>query len=210
MGVDPHACPPPRIAVVGWGSLIWDQRDLPLRSPWQPDGPALPVEFTRIAADGRLTLGLRAGVADVRTLWALMSDQELEVTRAQLARRERTVPDRIGCLDRHGGGCLDSLGSGGEVGVGPSAGDGDLVRRLASWLADRQLDGVIWTALPANFEERVGRALSVRAAVSYLEQVSDDTRRRAEQYARRAPPQVRTTIRQGLERVLGWTPTTQG
>jgi hypothetical protein len=190
---------------VGWGSLIWDPRDLPLRSPWQPDGPALPVEFTRIADDGRLTLGLRAGVADVQTLWALMSDRALEVTRAQLAQRERTVPDRIGCLDRLGGGCLDSLESVG--GVGTSAGNGDLVHRLASWLADRQLDGVIWTGLPANFEERAGRALSVGAAVSYLEQVSDDTRGRAEQYVRRAPPQVRTTIRQGLERALGWTPT---
>ena len=195
MGVDTDACPPPRIAVVGWGSLIWDPRELPLRSPWRPDGPALPVEFTRVAADGRLTLALRDGVVDVQTLWAVMSDGELEVARAQLAQRERTVPDRIGCLDRHGGGCLDSL-------------DDDLVRRLASWLVDRQLDVVIWTALPPNFEERTGRTLSVGAAVSYLEQVSDEVRGRAEQYVRRAPSQVRTAIRQGLERVLGWTPMT--
>jgi hypothetical protein len=46
----------------------------------------------------------------------------------------------------------------------------------------------------------------VSAAVSYLEQVPDEVRRRAEQYVRRAPPQVRTDIRRGLERVLGWTP----
>jgi hypothetical protein len=206
MGVGMHACPPPRIAVVGWGSLIWDPRELPLRSPWQPDGPALPVEFTRVAADGRLTLGLRNGVVDVQTLWAVMSDRELETTRSQLAQRERTVPDRIGCLDRHGGGCPDSLDTIGSV--GPSLSDDDLVRRLASWLTDRQLDAVIWTALPPNFEERTGRALSVSAAVSYLEQVSGETRWRAEQYVRRAPPQVRTDIRDGLERVLGWTPTT--
>jgi hypothetical protein len=190
---------------VGWGSLIWDPRELPLRSPWQPDGPALPVEFTRVAADGRLTLGLRNGVVDVQTLWALMSDGELEVARAQLAQRERTVPDRIGCLDRHGGGFLDSLESIG--GAGPGGGDGDVVRRLGSWLADRRLDAVIWTALPPNFEEQTGCALSVGAAVSYLEQVSDEVRRRAEQYVRCAPSQVRTVIRQGLERVLGWTPT---
>ncbi len=206
MGVDTHECPPPRIAVVGWGSLIWDPRGLPLRSPWQPDGPALPVEFTRVAADGRLTLGLRDGVVDVQTLWAVMSGGQLEAARSQLAQRERTVPDRIGCLDRRGRGCLDSLDSIG--GVGPGVGNEDLVRRLASWLTDRQLEAVIWTALPPNFEERAGLALSVGAAVSYLEHVSDEVRRSAEQYVRRAPAQVRTDLRRGLERVLGWTPTT--
>jgi hypothetical protein len=187
---------------VGWGSLIWDPRGLPLRSPWRPDGPPLPVEFTRVADNGRLTLALREGVADVQTLWALMSGRALEATRSQLAQRERTVPDRIGCLDRHdGGGHLGSRD-------GPSVGDHALVGPLASWLAERELDAVIWTALPANFEERAGRALSLDAAISYLDQLSGEARRRAEQYVRRAPPQVRTEIRQGLERVLGWTPTT--
>jgi hypothetical protein len=181
---------------VGWGSLIWDPRELPLKSSWQTDGPVLPVEFTRIADDRRLTLGLRNGVADVQTLWAVMSDRALETTRSQLAQRERTVPDRIGFLDRRGGGCLDSLRS------------SDLVGDLSSWLAERELDAVIWTALPANFEERAGRELSVDAAVGHLEGLSGEARRRAEQYVRRAPPQVRTDIRQGLERILGWTPTT--
>jgi hypothetical protein len=179
---------------VGWGSLIWDPRGLPLRSPWQPDGPALPVEFTRVTDNGRLTLGIRDGVADVQTLWAVMSDRTLETTRSQLARRERTVPERIGCLDRHD--------------APSSAGGRDLVGRLASWLAERDLDAAIWTALPANFEARAGRPLSVDAAVDYLERLSCEARGRAEQYVRRAPPQVRTDIRQGLERVLGWTPTT--
>lgn len=186
---------------MGWGSLIWDPRGLPLSSPWRPDGPALPVEFTRVADNGRLTLGLREGVADVQTLWALMSDRALEMTRSQLAQRERTVPDRIGCLDRHADRCVGSRD-------GPSVGDHDLVGPLASWLAERELDAVIWTALPSNFEERTGRALSVDAAVGYLERLSREARRRAEQYVRRAPAQVRTDIRQGLEHVLGWTPTT--
>ena len=38
------------IAVVGWGSLIWDPRQLPVRSSWQPDGPELPVEFAYLSA----------------------------------------------------------------------------------------------------------------------------------------------------------------
>jgi hypothetical protein len=175
--------------------LIWDPRQLPVRSSWQPDGPELPIELARVSDDGRLTLVLREGVADVQTLWAVLSDRELEATRQQLAQRERTVPALIGSLDRSGGGCLDSI---------PGA-DPSVLARLASWLSDRQLDALIWTGLPSNFEERTGRPLSVDAAVRYLEQLPDDVRRVAEQYVRRAPRQVRTHIRQGLERDLGWT-----
>jgi hypothetical protein len=184
-----------RIAVLGWGSLIWDPRQLPVQSSWQPDGPELPIEFARVSDDGRLTLVLREGVTDVQTLWAVMSDPGLETPRQQLALREGTVPALIGSLDRSGGGCLDSI---------PRA-DPSVLARLASWLSDRHMDAVIWTGLPSNFEERTGRPLSVDAAVRYVEQLPDDVRRVAEQYVRRAPRQVRTGIRQGLERDLGWT-----
>lgn len=44
------------ITILGWGSLIWDQRDLPISGDWQLGGPALPIEFSRISRDGRLTL----------------------------------------------------------------------------------------------------------------------------------------------------------
>ncbi len=172
-----------RIAVVGWGSLIWDPRELPLGSSWHPDGPELPVEFARVSDDGRLTLVLRDGVADVQTLWALMSVGDLDEARQQLARRERTVPDLIGSLEK----------------------GGPPEHPVASWLAERQLDAVVWTGLPSTFEERTGEPLGVDAAVRYLEQLSGDTRLAAEQYVRRAPPQVRTVIRRGLEHRLGWT-----
>jgi hypothetical protein len=76
---------------------------------------------------------------------------------------------------------------------------------LASWLSERDLDAVVWTGLPSNFEERTGEPLGVDAAIGYLEQLSGDTRVVAEQYVRRAPAQVRTPIRLAVERRLGWT-----
>ncbi len=34
-----------KIAILGWGSLIWNQRDLPIVSEWQPDGSKPWIEF---------------------------------------------------------------------------------------------------------------------------------------------------------------------
>jgi hypothetical protein len=50
-----------RIAILGWGSLIWDTSFTEFdkhRGPWSPDGPQITIEFSRISEsrDGALTL----------------------------------------------------------------------------------------------------------------------------------------------------------
>jgi 1-acyl-sn-glycerol-3-phosphate acyltransferase len=47
-----------RIAVLGWGSLIWSPGNLKIDREWHEDGPFLPIEFARVSQDGRLTLVL--------------------------------------------------------------------------------------------------------------------------------------------------------
>jgi hypothetical protein len=45
-----------KIAVLGWGSLIWKPEGLKTIGSFLNDGPTLPIEFCRTSQDGRLTL----------------------------------------------------------------------------------------------------------------------------------------------------------
>ena len=45
---------PMKIAILGWGSLVWDSRQLPHSGEWHTGGPVLPIEFSRVSKDGRL------------------------------------------------------------------------------------------------------------------------------------------------------------
>ena len=79
---------PLRIACLGWGSLLWDPRSLPMAGPFRDDGPRLPIEFSRIARDGRATLVARLDEAAARFEGA-------SVPRPSFWSGFRIVPDRV-------------------------------------------------------------------------------------------------------------------
>ena len=87
------------IACLGWGSLIWDLGDLPIRRCWFEDGPLIPLEFARESQDGRITLVVELSARPVRSLWALLDGENLEEMRERLRVREgRPQQEYIGCL----------------------------------------------------------------------------------------------------------------
>jgi hypothetical protein len=75
---------------------------------------------------------------------------------------------------------------------------------LPLWARERDIEGVVWTALPSKFgnDERTPSAQEV---VRYLDGLSGDERRDAEEYVRKAPRQIDTPYRRMIEAALKWT-----
>lgn len=181
------------IACLGWGSLIWDPRELPHRRAWFRDGPLLPVEFVRQSVDGRITLVIAPGRAPVRCLWALLDADDLDDAVAALGRREKIAePRREAWVGR--------WRAGDEA---PAA-----IPSLPQWAAARAIDAVVWTALPARFGATDGIEPDAREVIDYLGALAGDLRAIAEKYIRMAPRQIDTDYRRQIEATLGWTPLT--
>jgi hypothetical protein len=128
-----------KIAILGWGSLIWDPRELRLAGNWLVGGPILPIEFSRISDDGRLTVVIdeRPG-ADVATRYALSSLSDLDETITDLQKREGTpYRNRIGFVDV--GRYLTSERAREKHPVA--------CKRIQTWAGHKEFDAVAWTAI---------------------------------------------------------------
>jgi hypothetical protein len=79
-----------RLAVIGWGSLIWCPGELAIATRWHLNGPFLPLEFARISKDGRPTLVIHPHAAQVRTYWAISRFDDLGDAIENLRKREGT------------------------------------------------------------------------------------------------------------------------
>jgi hypothetical protein len=89
-----------KIAILGWGSLIWNPGELKTSGDWQYDGPHLPIEFARVSGDQRLTLVIRPNSKKVKTLYTTSSFSDLQSAIENLQIREKcTDIKKIGYLD---------------------------------------------------------------------------------------------------------------
>ncbi len=181
-----------RIAILGWGSLIWDPGDLLVQGGWIAAGPVLPIEFSRISRNKRLTLVIdeRAGV-DVRTRYILSSLEELSDAIENLRRREGAIRQGIGVFDKSG-----HVNNEHAKNISPIA-----FERISSWAKDTGLDAVIWTALSPKFLE--GRDFSVASAILHLASLQEPERTRAFDYIHRAPAEVVTPLRTAFTAEFG-------
>ena len=185
-----------KIVCIAWGSLLWQPEPLQLASGWEPDGPALPLEFVRDSDDSaELALVLHPPAPAVPTHWARLATDDLDAAREMLRRREKIraeYPYWVGSLP---------LPPGVAQATPP-----DLVARIEAWMRDHDVDAVVWTALPAKFADVSERAPSAHEALAFLDGLAGETRAKAEEYVRRIPTDIRTLYRGLIEERLGWTP----
>lgn len=177
------------VACLAWGSLVWDPRELPIRRRWFDDGPFGQVEFVRKSKDGRVTLALCEAAQPVRLLWAPMDLTDLQAAKEALKLREgltgKMWEKDIGCW-------------------GSGAPEPSLIHGLGAWAQAHGVEAVVWTALKPKFD--IDPVPSADSVVGYLAQLMGAKRDCAEQYVRRAPPQIDTRYRRRIESELGWIP----
>lgn len=143
-----------RIACLGWGSLVWDPRELPVRGQWFEDGPFAPVEFARQSSDGRMTLVIDRHAIPIGVLWAQMLPVGLQDARQALRKRENSAA--IGSWQRGEATPIDIPG-------------------LATWADVNGFDAIVWTALGPKFGGK-DRSPSVKEVLEYLGGLSGQTR----------------------------------
>jgi hypothetical protein len=180
------------IACLGWGSLVWDPRELPIQRQWFADGPFVKVEFTRQSNDGRITLVLDSNSPPVRALWAVMDDADVNVAKESLRKRENIPPSKsnhIGFWSR-------------------SDAEPALIVELPKWAQAHGVDSVVWTALPSKLNGTDGQRPNVDEVINYLCRLTGAVRDAAERYIRFAPRQIDTPYRRRIETAFQWTPLT--
>ena len=181
-----------KIAVLGWGSLIWNTGDLKIAGGWQTGGPQLPIEFSRISSDGCLTLVIDPqNGANVTTRYSTSVFENIDEAIENLSRRENMPSTKnVGFVN---------LNTGEQ-----KSHNADVAVNIREWAHQNHFDVVIWTDLPSNFASKRQLAqFTVETAVAYLQNLCGETAQKAREYIQKAPEEVNTPVRRKLQE-SGW------
>jgi hypothetical protein len=183
-----------KIAVLGWGSLISNpdgdasigQRSLRIAGTFRPGGPVLPLEFSRISKDGRLTLviDLKHGTR-CETFYAISATPDLNAAIQNLAGREGTGTQQV------------HFAIAGEDYSDP------IRREISEWRVKNRLSTAIWTGLPPKFSFQNVADFSTEAAIAYLRSLTGVVREKAFAYIATAPTTIQTPVRTMVKNLFG-------
>ncbi|MCW5725612.1 MAG: hypothetical protein KIS81_11750 [Maricaulaceae bacterium] len=187
-----------RIAILAWGSLIRNPGDLATATVFEPNGPPLPVEFSRVSGDGRLTLVIDEAIGTACATYtahsvfddldhALENLWKREGSKGESLPRDVRAHGRVGFFDRISG----------QASTIAEDRHPRSVEAIEAWIAANGYDAAIWTALASNFHEpnKAGEPFSIEAAIRYLAAQDAQTLNMALAYIRRAPAEVQTPVR---------------
>jgi hypothetical protein len=180
-----------RIAVLGWGSLIWDKRPEfdEKHGKREYEGPVLKLEFSRLSESrkGALTLVIDDDYGqDCTVQYALSTRKDPADAIADLRCREGTIMKRMGFWFADGSQTC-------EPPLPPS---------IPPWAQAKNMDAVVWTGLTRNFEKEASPGkksiFSVETATAYVQNLPAEGKAMAAEYIWRAPDYVTTPLRTAL------------
>ena len=185
-----------KIAVIGFGSLLWDLDDLApkVSGEWKMyEGPILPLEFSLVSRKRHYALALVIDYGDGAPCPTCVIDSvrsEIGAAIVDLANRERMEPTNIGFVDRN---------------TGESHSHREETRNTFwNWIEDSTYDGAVWTDGERNFEALTGRAFSLKTAQDHLRSLQGISLEEARRYIRNAPARVETPLRRALDGAPWW------
>ncbi|MDR3520628.1 MAG: hypothetical protein P4L54_03330 [Acidocella sp.] len=179
-----------KIAILGWGSLLWDPKGLKLAAPFTLTGPNLPIEFCRVSKNHRLTLIIDETFGTLCQTYAAPSacgTLEDAVENLRLREDMSSTAD-VGFIEP-----ATQKRSPMATKRHPHA-----FETIADWTLNSGFDATIWTALDGHFENRSAEPFSVNAAMRFLENLEQHDPQafaRALDYIRRAPAATQTPVR---------------
>ena len=183
------------IAIIGWGSLIWDLENLSphVVGEWKmQSGPRLPMEFSRVSPKRKFGLVVcldpDAGVP-CQTHVIRSKREGIATAIEDLRARERAPVERIGAFHR----------SGFQHGRMP-----EVVNKVREWCASEGWHGAVWTDLEPNFKAHTELDFSVDAGMRYLKTLRGENLAEAHAYINNAPVHTDTPLRRALAQDPWW------
>ena len=185
-----------KIAILAWGSLIWEPRGLQTATEFVPFGPILPIEFSRVSKDKRLTLVVDDANGDeCQTYVATSKFDELDAALLNLWVREGTGDERLPQRIRNSTRVA-------FVDIGAKAANKHALRHnpkavetIRAWAIASSFDAVIWTGLVSDFVAKTGKTVSVVPAIEHIAGLAEAELAAALHYIWNAPPEVQTPVR---------------
>jgi len=182
-----------KIAILGWGSLLWDKRkDFEDQiSNWEPGGPSLRLEFSRVSESRGNALTL------------VVDSENGTPCEVSYTFSGRSVPEDAICdLRCREGTTLKNIGFYFADSSKKNARDASVFESIKRWADSKDINVVVWTDLISNFKEKstFKVSFSLENAVKHIQSLPPEGKAKAAEYVYRAPEFVNTPLRRALQR----------
>ena len=149
-----------KIGYLAWGSLLWDYTQLNLKSGWIESSLQLPLNFSRISdkGKGRLTLVIDNNSGKLNSIF-ISSTKINNLNKAinTLKLREKTKKNNIGYINTKDNSSRTNL-------LSP-----EQLQSIFQLAINNNLDAIIWTDIPPNFQEITGEKINTINALKYID-----------------------------------------